>query len=268
MNDRRRWRVRVLVLAGSTEGRRIAGELAGHPAGVEVITSLAGRTLTPRALPGLRRVGGFGGIDGLARWLSAEHITAVVDATHPFAASMPGNAAAACAATGIPRLRLRRPGWLPEAGDRWTVVSDLGAAATTLVATGARRVFLTTGRQELRPFTAVPRAWFLVRSIDPPDPLPLQRAQVILACGPFDLDGEEALMEAHRIDTLVTKDSGGDAAAPKLVAARRLGIPVVLVARPPAPPGPCVTTVDAALEWCEATFLAALAPPTPEPQAG
>jgi precorrin-6A/cobalt-precorrin-6A reductase len=221
---------------------------------VVVTTSLAGRTASPVALPGNVRVGGFGGPAGLASWLENERVDAVVDATHPFTAQMPWNAAEACAATGVPRLRLRRPGWAPEAGDRWTVVADMKTAAAVVAAMPARRVFLTIGRQQLGEFAGLDQVWFLVRCIEPPDPIPLHRAEVLLARGPFDLSGEEELMATRRIDGVVTKNSGGSAAAAKLAAARGLGIPVVMVARPPAPPGPCVATVDDAMGWLDSTL--------------
>lgn len=243
---------KVLVLGGSSEGVDVAGRLAATGI-VEVIYSLAGRTNRPRwpfpAESGRVRTGGFGGVDGLERWLTAERVTAVIDATHPFAAAMPHHAAEACIRRSMPRLRLRRPEWTPGPGDRWTVVADLAHAARTLGALGARRVFLTTGRQDLAPFAGLDDTWFLVRSIEAPDPQPLRQATVVLDRGPFDADAEEALMAQHRVDAMVTKNSGGAAAAAKLVAARRRGLPVVVVARPPAPDGPMVTTVDAALAW-------------------
>ena len=243
--------LRILVLGGSTEAFGLARRL-DQLDGYEVITSLAGRTARPAEVPGTLRLGGFGGTDGLARWIEDERIAAVVDATHPFTRVMPWHAAEASAATGRPRLRLRRPGWLPEAGDRWTVVADLAGAAKVLRSRGARRVFLTTGRTELQPFAPLSDTWFLVRSIEPPDPLPLARAEVLLDRGPFELAGERRLLATHSIDALVTKNSGGSAAAAKLVAARLAGVPVVMVARPPAPPGALARSVEEALAWCEA----------------
>jgi precorrin-6A/cobalt-precorrin-6A reductase len=244
---------RVLVLGGSTESSALAARLCAA-GGVAVTTSLAGRTASPSALPGEVRIGGFGGSAGLARWLEAERVEAVVDATHPFTGRMPWNAAEACAAQGVPRLRLRRPGWAPEAGDRWTVAADMKTAVAVVAAMPARRVFLTIGRQQLEEFAGLEHVWFLVRSIEPPDPMPLHQAEVLLSRGPFALAGEEELMRSRRIEAVVTKNSGGSAAAAKLTAARRLGIPVVMVARPPAPPGPCVATVDDALSWLASTL--------------
>ncbi len=244
---------RVLVLGGSSEASALATRLCAD-GGVTVTTSLAGRTAAPSALPGQVRIGGFGGPAGLARWLEEERVDAVVDATHPFTAQMPWNAAEACTAQGVPRLRLRRPGWAPEAGDRWSVVADMKTAAAVIATMPARRVFLTIGRQQLAEFAGLEQVWFLVRSIERPDPLPLHRAEVLLSRGPFALAGEEELMTSRHIDAVVTKNSGGSAAAAKLTAARRLGIPLVMVARPPAPPGPCVTTVDDALWWLASTL--------------
>jgi len=159
---------------------------------------------------------------------------------------------AACATTGTARLRVCRPAWSPVEGDRWEPVTDLDAAAKALVRMGSRRVFLTTGRQELAPFARVRDSWFLVRAIEPPASMPLARSHVVLARGPFDEQDEERLMREHRIDTLVTKNSGGDAAAGKLAAARTLGLPVVMVDRPAAPDGPRADNVQDALAWIAA----------------
>jgi precorrin-6A/cobalt-precorrin-6A reductase len=192
------------------------------------------------------RVGGFGGVDGLAAWLRTHGTDAVVDATHPFASTMTAHAAAACAVAGVPLLRLERPAWSPVPGDDWRPVPDLAAAAETVAVEGDR-VFLTTGRTGLAVFAGVDR-WFLVRSVDPPEPPVPARMRVLLDRGPFTLDGERALMREHAVDVLVTKNSGG--VAPKLAAARELGVPVVVVERPPLPPNViAVATVAAARDW-------------------
>jgi precorrin-6A/cobalt-precorrin-6A reductase len=238
----------VLLLGGSTEASALARELAGSER-FDVTMSFAGRTRDRTAVPCAVRVGGFGGVDGLVRHLRHERVDLLVDATHPFAARMPHHAAAACATTGIARLRVCRPAWSPVEGDRWEPVADLDAAADALVRMGSRRVFLTTGRQELGPFARVRDSWFLVRAIEPPASMPLARSHVVLARGPFDEHDEVRLMREHRVDTLVTKNSGGDAAAGKLAAARTLGLPVVMVDRPPAPDGPRADNVHDALGW-------------------
>ncbi|MFI6844090.1 cobalt-precorrin-6A reductase [Kitasatospora sp. NPDC050467] len=238
----------VLVLGGTTEARALAGALAGRP-GLRVTSSLAGRVAEPRLPAGDVRIGGFGGPDGLAAWLRDEAVDAFVDATHPFAAAMSQNAALAAAATGVPLLALRRPGWAPVDGDHWHRVGSLDEAAALLPALG-RRIFLTTGRQGIGTFAHLDGLHFLARSVDPPE-LPVPAAlDVLLDRGPFTLDGERALLRDHRIDVLVTKDSGGAATAPKLTAARELGLPVVVVERPPLPAGvPAADSVPAVLDW-------------------
>jgi precorrin-6A/cobalt-precorrin-6A reductase len=240
---------RVLLLGGTTEASALAAELA-HDSRTELILSLAGRTAHPRVASGQQlRVGGFGGADGLARYLIQESVDLVVDATHPFAARMPFNAAHACQQAGVPLLKLYRPAWAPVAGDRWTHVADLDRAAATLVERGARRALLTTGRQELDAFRALRGITFVVRSIEPPDLGGFDAATAVLARGPFDVDGECALLSAHRIDTLVTKNSGGSATAAKLEAARNLGIEVVMVDRPPLPAVALTDSVADARDW-------------------
>ncbi|MFD9443061.1 cobalt-precorrin-6A reductase [Streptomyces sp. NPDC060006] len=225
----------VLVLGGTTEARELAAALAAVP-GVRVTTSLAGRVSRPGELDGEVRVGGFGGAEGLARWLRAEQVDALVDATHPFAAGITANAARAAAATGVPAVVLRRPGWRPAPGDSWHPAASLAEAAALLPSLGDR-VFLTTGRLGLAAFAHLHRPHFLVRSVEPPDPPMPARTQVLLARGPFTVESETALLHEHRIDVLVTKDSGGGATAAKLTAARALGLPVVVVRRPALPDG-------------------------------
>ncbi|MFF1746164.1 cobalt-precorrin-6A reductase [Streptomyces mirabilis] len=223
----------VLVLGGTTEARRLAAELAARP-GVRVTTSLAGRVSRPGALDGDVRVGGFGGADGLVRWLREHRVDAVVDATHPFAAAITANAACAAAATGIPAVVLRRPGWSPGPDDRWHWVGSLPEAAALLPSLG-RRVFLTTGRLGLAAFAHLSELHFLVRTVEPPEPPMPRNMEVLLTRGPFTPDAERTLLRAHRVDVLVTKDSGGEATAAKLTAARDLALPVVVVRRPPLP---------------------------------
>jgi precorrin-6A/cobalt-precorrin-6A reductase len=221
--------IRLLLLGGTSEGTAIARHLGGHP-GVQVISSLAGRVVSPNLPAGEVRIGGFGGITGLIDYLVAERIDGVIDATHPFAAQISIHAAAACAEVSVPLLAFVRLPWMAIAGDDWRPVADAAAAAR--LCTG--RVFLTVGRQEVEEF-AQADAWFLIRAIDPPTGILPPRRQLLLARGPFDVDDEIALMRRHRIGMVVSKNSGGSATYAKLVAARSLGLPVVMIERPPRP---------------------------------
>ncbi|MFE7131846.1 cobalt-precorrin-6A reductase [Streptomyces sp. NPDC057638] len=240
--------MRVLVLGGTTEARRLA-ELLEPLAGVEVTSSLAGRVAAPRLPVGAVRIGGFGGADGLARWLREHRVDALVDATHPFAGTMSHHAAEAAAAAGVPLVALRRPGWTAGPGDRWHPVDSLVGAAEVLPRLG-ERVFLTTGRSGLAHFAGLDGLWFLVRSVDAPEGVRPPRCELLLDRGPFDLEGERELLRRHRIDVLVTKDSGGAATAPKLTAAREAGVPVVVVRRPSVPEGvPEVAGPEGAVGW-------------------
>ncbi|MGP9017220.1 cobalt-precorrin-6A reductase [Streptomyces sp. BR1] len=225
----------VLVLAGTAEARELAARLVDG-GGVRVTASLAGRVAVPRTPAGEVRIGGFGGAEGLARWIREHRVTVVVDATHPFAERISENAPEAARATGVELIALRRPGWTPGPGDRWHSVGTLKEAATLLPTLGTR-VFLTTGRLGLAAFAENDDLWFLVRSVEPPEPPTPRNCELILDRGPFTLDGEREVLRTHRIDVVVTKDSGGPATAAKLTAARELGLPVVVVRRPEPPAG-------------------------------
>jgi precorrin-6A/cobalt-precorrin-6A reductase len=235
----------VAVLGGTGEARELAALLHGRR-GVRVVTALTGRVRAPRIPPGEVRVGEFGGPAGLAGWLEAERVDAVVDATHPFAGRFSAAAAKAARYAGVPLLLLRRPGWTPGPGDDWHWADSLAEAAAMVPGLG-RRVFLTTGSEGLAAFARSDR-WFLIRCADPPDPPLPARHVLLLDHGPRTLDDELALVRGHDVDLLVTRDSGGDRAA-KLTAARELGLPVVVVRRPTAPHAPAVTTAADALDW-------------------
>jgi len=248
--------LRVLILGGAGEaaelGRRLAGDNRFEP-----MLSLAGRTSTP-SLPAIpHRIGGFGGVEGLVRWLSDHHTELFICATHPFAEQMRRHAAEAARRTRIPLLMLERPAWAPQPGDRWTDVPDMTAAAHVL---GSRpqRVLLTVGQKDLAPFAAAPHHHYVIRSIERPSAESLPpNVELISARGPFDERDERMLLQRHGIDVLVTKNSGGAATAAKLAAARALGVRVVMVRRPPAPALDGVESdvaADAAgaLAWLEA----------------
>jgi precorrin-6A/cobalt-precorrin-6A reductase len=236
--------MRVLLLGGTAEARALAKTLHPH---VDIISSLAGRVPEPALPIGPVRIGGFGGVDGLRRWLQEERIDAVVDATHPFAATMTAHAAEVCGELRIPHLVLARPAWDP--GTAIIVTSDT-EAAEIVAQQRYSRVFLTTGRSGVSAF-ADSDAWFLIRAVTEPDAAVLPRHyQLLLSRGPYHYDDEFAIMREHRIDALVTKNSGGDMTRAKLDAAAALGIPVVMVARPRLPAGvAAVGTVQEAADW-------------------
>ncbi|HEX4557312.1 MAG TPA: cobalt-precorrin-6A reductase [Xanthobacteraceae bacterium] len=240
--------LRVLILGGTTEARRLAERLAPHRE-LDVRLSLAGRTSNPvpHAVP--LRVGGFGGADGLAAYLKDERIDRLVDATHPYAAQMSANAAQAARLARVPLLALRRAAWQPATGDRWREVDDARAAAQAL-GDAPRRVFLALGRNEIAPFAGAPQHFYLVRSVDAVEPpLAVPRAVYIRARGPFREEDDRALLATHEIDVVVAKNSGGPAAYGKIAAARLLGIAVMLLRRPALPEVRAVDNVDDAVAW-------------------
>jgi precorrin-6A/cobalt-precorrin-6A reductase len=242
----------ILVLGGTAEARELADAL--YEAGIEVMSSLAGRVSDPRLPRGEVRSGGFGGPGALARWLREQRVAAAVDATHPFAARISDSAARACPEAEVPLIRLERPGWSERPGDRWTRVSTIYEAAA-LVRSRAGRVLLTTGRQGLAAFAKLDDVWFLVRCVEAPEPPLPPRHELLLDRGPYTVAGELELIERHRIDLLVTKDSGGPMTAAKLDAARERGLPVIVVDRPIRPDVETVATVAQAFRWARAHAL-------------
>lgn len=240
----------ILILGGTAEARELAAALDAR--GVAATSSLAGRVARPRLPAGEVRIGGFGGPDALAAWLREHAVAAVVDATHPFAERISASAARACRLAGVPLLRLERPGWSERPGDDWHWVDDLHQAAALVPRLG-RRALLTTGRQGLAAFAGVAGVWMLIRCVDPPEPPLPPEHELLLDRGPYTLAGELRLIDAHAIDLVVTKDSGGAHTVAKLDAARKRGLPVVVVRRPARAGGagsvPTVAHVADALAW-------------------
>ncbi len=230
-----------------------------HRADLAVTLSLAGRTAAPAAQGVPVRVGGFGGVAGLADYLINECIDALIDATHPYAETISANAVAAARRADVPFVALRRPPWTALAGDRWTGVRD-ARDAVRLLGPNPRRVLVALGRQELAPLTEAPQHFYLIRSVDPVDPpLDLPRAAYITARGPFAEADERALLLAHKIDAVIAKNSGGTATYGKIAVARALGIEVILLRRPGAPAADAVETIDALMAWLDHTLTSAAA---------
>ena len=238
---------KILILGGTRDAVGLAKSLPDQE-GLAVTYSLAGVTVAP-VLPDCEvRRGGFGGVDGLRAFLEEERFDALLDATHPYAATMAESAARACEALKLPRLKYLRPAWEPEDGDDWTRV--LSAAEAVPHLRDAKRIFLTIGVRGLEPFGELGDAWFLVRFINQPEaPLSLPAHEVLIDRGPFTHEGEMALLKEHRIDALVTKNSGGHLVGAKLTAARALGIPVLMIDRPRLPDGPSVSSEEDVLTW-------------------
>jgi precorrin-6A/cobalt-precorrin-6A reductase len=240
--------MRVLILGGTTEASALA-RLIADDARFDATLSLAGRTTAPRAQPIATRTGGFGGADALAQWLRDEKIEAVIDATHPYADQISANAVAACRQSQAPLASIVRPAWQAVPGDEWQDVPDTATAAVALGHT-RRRVFLSLGRQELAAFAAAPQHHYLARSVDMPQDIALPPdIRFILARGPFDRAAEEHLLANEKIDVIVSKNSGGGATYAKIEAARALGLPVVMIARPDKQTGHPVATAEEAMVW-------------------
>lgn len=246
--------LRVLILGGTSEATDLAAKVA-NMTGIEAIASLAGRTRESLATLGNVRIGGFGGVTGLVEYLQNQKINVLIDATHPFANQISGNAATAAKQVGISRLLINRPAWEKQEGDNWIEVENIRDAAA-VVENQAQRVFLTIGRQEISAFSHLQKIWFLMRMIDPPDDnIIVPPGLVLCDRGPFSLANEREILTHHQIDTIVSKNSGGNATYPKIIAARERGIKIIMVKRPPVPAGEQVADVDSAVKWLLQKFL-------------
>jgi len=248
--------MKILILGGTAESRALAGSLAIR-SNCAVTLSLAGRTANPVPQGVPTRAGGFGGAEGLAAYLRDETIDVLIDATHPYAAQISANAARASELAGVPLLALRRPAWEQRQGDQWIEVETIADALDTL-GMAPRRVLLALGRKEIAPFERAPQHTYLVRSVDPVDPpLAVPHAIYLIARGPFNEADDRALLERHRIDVIVAKNSGGEASYGKIAGARALHLPVVLVKRPTLPDVDAVETVEDVLAWLDHAVTAA-----------
>ncbi len=237
----------LLILGGTAEASALARRVA--ELGLRAVFSYAGRVARPDCQPIPVRVGGFGGVAGLLGYIAANGVTHVIDATHPFAARMSRNAIAACAEAAVPLVALGRAPWIAETGDRWTHVSNMEDAVQALDIK-RKRVFLAIGRTEIAGFRAQPQHHYLLRFVDAPDgPPALPDHRVIVARGPFDVENDLALLRDHGIEIVVSKNSGGSGARAKLVAARHLGLPVVMIDRPVLPARREVATVEEVIRW-------------------
>jgi precorrin-6A/cobalt-precorrin-6A reductase len=249
---------RILILGGTTEARGLAERLATR-ADLDITLSLAGRTMSPAALPVPVRSGGFGGAKGLADYLLRQRVDALIDATHPYATIISANAVAAARKTHVPFVALRRTPWLKANGDRWTEVNSVRAAVEAL-GQKSRRVFVALGRNELAPFASAPQHHYLIRSVDPVEPpLPLPLVSYVTGRGPFREADDKALLTAHRIEIVVAKNSGGSATYGKIAAARTLGLDVIMLRRPAVPDTPAVETVEEAVAWLDHALTLAAA---------
>ncbi|MFU1476252.1 cobalt-precorrin-6A reductase [Roseovarius sp. C7] len=240
-------RINLLILGGTTEAKALAAAVS--EAGIPAVFSLAGRVARPLDQPVPMRLGGFGGVAGLCDYLRREKITHVIDATHPFAAQMSRNAVAACADCNLPLIALSRPAWEVAEGDRWQRVPDMAGAVAALG--GPRRtVMLAVGRMHLAEFAPNPQHRYLLRLVDPPEgALPLPDCHVIVARGPFGEADDRALMQEHGVDVVVSKNAGGSGAQAKILAARALGLPVIMIDRPTLPARREASCVAEVLDW-------------------
>lgn len=243
---------KLLILGGTAEATALYNRVKTM-ANIEAIASFAGRTQQPvtPTNPAAFRIGGFGGVQGLIDYLKQQKIDILIDVTHPFAAQISDHGAIAANECGIKRLMVVRPAWEKVPGDNWVEV-DSHSQATMVLPGLAERVFLTIGRQELSAYAEVKNIWFLMRMIDPPQPnLPIPRGELLLQRGPFSVVDELSILREYQLGAIVSKNSGGDSTYAKIVAARELKLPVVMVQRPPVPMGETVADIESAIAWLQ-----------------
>lgn len=240
--------IKILILGGTSEASALASAVAKR--GLPAIFSYAGRVNSPKSQPLPTRIGGFGGVSGLVAFLAQQRITHIVDATHPFAAQMSTNVLAAAAQCGVKAIALTRPAWRPIDGDQWQSVASIDEAVSAL-AGPPQRVLLAIGRMHLAAFAAQPQHHYVLRLVDQPNSPPLSDYTAVIDRGPFTLEGDLALLENQRIERIVCKNAGGEGAASKLTAARRLGLPVVMIERPQLPSRLEAHTVDDVMSWLD-----------------
>lgn len=220
--------------------------------GLKATFSYAGRVANPKVQPLPTREGGFGGVEGLVQYIRDHNISHVIDATHPFAAQMSWNAFEASKQTGVALAALTRPAWQPVAGDNWQVVPDMAGAIAALEGP-SQRVMLALGRLHMNDFAAQPQHHYVLRLVDAPEDAPaLPKHTVVVARGPFDVEGDIALFKEHDVDVVVCKNAGGTGAAAKIHAARALGLPVIMIDRPKLPARVDCATPEAVLKWVNA----------------
>lgn len=236
----------ILILGGTGDAHRIALEL--QSAGIDFTVSLAGATKRPTRRSYPVRTGGFGGVEGLAKYLEDYKVTGMVDATHPFAQNISESAVEAARKTGVPMVRYLRVDWDVSDVSACQFVQDLDEAARILPS-GAR-AFLTVGGNSLKPFVSRPDVWFLFRGVEPMEN-PFSQGEALVQRPPFTLQSEIALMKEHAITHLVTKNAGGEQTRAKIDAAKELGIPVIMVERPVLPVVEDSSTVLGILRWIE-----------------
>jgi precorrin-6A/cobalt-precorrin-6A reductase len=238
----------LLLLAGTGDAKRIAQGL--QAAGIAAVASLAGATRAPDPLPLPTRIGGFGGPDGFQAYLGQANVSAVLDATHPFAARITARTASICAALGVPYLYYLRPPWVAGPDDNWTEIATEEEAAAHIPADAT--VFLGTGRQTLAQFANLAGRRVICRQIDPPTaPFPFDGGEFLIGRPPFPVARETALFRDLGVDWLVVKNAGGEQSRTKLAAAANLGLPVLMIRRPPPPDAPCIGTIEGAIAWAK-----------------
>lgn len=221
--------MKLLVIGGTSDGRKLASEL--HCLGFSVTYSIAGLVRKTK-LPCAVISGGFTQFGGLKQYVIENNITHLIDGTHPFAEKMSNTIAKVSAELNIESVRFHRLPWQKTDRDQWVEVN--GWADVLDEVSTHKSVFITAGQvtQSVIDALASQIPHLLLRTAMPVNINLPSNVTWIKAIGPFELETEQALIKAHHIDAIISKNSGGESTYAKMQAAAGANICVYQFKRP------------------------------------
>ena len=247
---------KVLIYAGTTEGRELAQELARERiyCDISVATEYGRQIMDEKISPYICILQGRMTAEQMRLKCENEQYLAVVDATHPFATEVSVNIRESLKGLDIPYFRLGREKIPGEEGERQTgeqqaeeqnymarkYFQNTAACVEALKKTEGK-IFLTTGSKELSAFCREEtiRKRLVVRVLPGMESLQecvrngLEGRQIIAMQGPFSKEMNLAMIRQYQASVLVTKESGKTGGEDtKLAAAGEAQIPSYIILRP------------------------------------